>query len=56
MEDGEELVVLEVEEGEEVASHFCSSEGRPSPSVSWLRDGEEVGSGGELAFPGTVTR
>jgi len=56
LEDGEEMVLLEVEEGEEVASHFCSGEGRPSPSTSWLRDGEEVGSGGELSFPGTVTR
>ena len=49
-------MVLEVEEGEEVAALHCSGMSSPEASVTWLRGNEVVADQGELKLPTPVSR
>ena len=49
-------MVLEVEEGEEVASLHCSGLSSPEASVTWLRGHEVVADQEELKLTTPVSR
>jgi len=54
VEFSEELV--ELEEGSEVGTLECSSDARPAASIVWTKAGEEIATGTELTFPGSISR
>merc|ERR1712130_1072448 len=47
---------VELEEGSEVGTLECSSDARPAASILWTKAGEEISTGTELTFPGSISR